>query len=233
MINPIIKELETYANADKAEKLKYFFKTGPGQYGEGDQFIGINVPIQRKVAKQFVDVDFSVILDLLNSKIHEHRLCGFIILTYKYKKASANEKDHIIEFYLANLSQCNNWDLVDLSAPKILGYYLLDKDKTVLTTLAHSTHLWSQRIAVVTTYEFIRNKHYGTTLHLAKLLLNHPHDLMHKAIGWMLREIGKRDKDVEVRFLLDHYKQMPRTMLRYAIEKFPETERQAFLKGTA
>lgn len=219
------------ANPAQAKILSRFFKTGKGEYGEGDEFLGIKVPISRSIAKQFKDLALTEIQELLNSPIHEERLIALFILIEHFKKADANSKKIIFDFYLRNTKRVNNWDLVDLSAERIIGVYLLDKDNNVLFKLARSKNLWEKRIAIMSTFHFIKNGNYETTLAIADMLLKDEHDLIHKAVGWMLREIGNRNLKVEESYLKDHYKTMPRTMLRYAIEKFPEKKRQAYLKG--
>jgi len=226
------KELGSKANQEKAKVLQGFFKTGKGEYGEGDIFLGIVVPEQRKIAKKFADLELAELQKLLESKIHEERLASLFILVAKFKKAKENEKlrKEIFDFYLANTRNINNWDLVDLSAPNIVGNYLIDKDKSILFKLAKSKNLWEKRIAVLATFEFIRRNEFETTFRIAEILLNDNHDLIHKAVGWMLREIGKRDPEAEEKFLKKHYGKMPRTMLRYAIEKFDEKKRRFYLK---
>ena len=219
------------ANPAQAKILSRFFKTGRGEYGEGDEFLGIKVPISRSIAKQFKDLTLTELQALLNSPIHEERLIALFILIEHFKKADANSKKIIFDFYLRNTKRVNNWDLVDLSAERIIGVYLLDKDKSMLFKLARSKKLWERRIAIMSTFHFIKNGNYETTLAIADMLLKDEHDLIHKAVGWMLREIGNRNLKVEETYLEKHYKIMPRTMLRYAIEKFPEKIRQAYLKG--
>lgn len=223
--------LQRIANPEKALLLQGFFKTGEGQYGEGDLFLGITVPQQRSIAKTFKELPLTEIETLLHEPFHECRLTALIILVNRFKKTKTDADCRlIVDLYLRNTAYINNWDLVDLSACYILGEYLLDKDRSLIYRLAESDSLWEQRIAVLTTFTFIRNEDFADNLLIAEMLLNHKHDLMHKAIGWMLREIGKRNKSVLVDFLMQYSIQMPRTMLRYAIEKFPEEERQYFLK---
>lgn len=225
--------LQKYANPEKAKFLPKFFQAFPGGYGEGDRFIGITVPDQRKVAKKYYnDITLAEIAELLQAPVHEYRLTALFILVLQYGKASSEAaKQAIVELYCANTAGINNWDLVDASADKILGAYYFDKDKALLYEFVDSNDLWKQRIAIIATFYFIRNQQFADTLKIAELLLQHKHDLIHKAVGWMLREIGKRDFAVEFNFLKEHYRQMPRTMLRYAIEKFDEDLRQQFLKG--
>jgi 3-methyladenine DNA glycosylase AlkD len=222
-------DLQKLANPEKAEILARFFKTGQGQYGEGDIFLGIVVPAQRKVAKTYSDLSLKDIDRLLSSKIHEHRLVALLILVDKYNKADADSREKIIDFYMKHTRQINNWDLVDLSAGNILGDYLVDKDRSVLYRLAGSRNLWERRIAIMSTFPFIRNNDFADTLRITELFLNDTHDLIHKASGWMLREVGKRDLRIEEAFLDSHYDKMPRTMLRYAIERFEEKRRRYYL----
>ena len=228
--NQCIQELNKLKNPSKAKILAGFFKTGKGEYGEGDIFWGITVPEQRKVAKKFIDLNFSDIQRLLNSKIHEQRLVALLLLVEKYKKGNDKEKKEIVKLYLKNTKNINNWDLVDLSSHYILGDYLLNKNRGTLYKLAKSKNLWEKRIAIISTFAFIRVEDFGDSLKIAEILLKDKHDLIHKAVGWMLREVGKKDPQVEEKFLIRYYKDMPRTMLRYAIEKFPEKKRQFYLK---
>lgn len=232
-IENIKLELNKHADPEKANFLPNFFKAGPGGYGEGDKFIGVKVPIQRKVArKYFKTLSLEEVEVLLRDPIHEYRLTALIILVNKFEKAkTAQERKNIKEFYLKNISYVNNWDLVDSSADKILGAYLFDKEKDILYEFAKSDNLWENRAAIISTYYFIKNEVFEDTLKLAKILLNHEHDLIHKAVGWMLREVGNRNLDLELNFLKEHYKNMPRTMLRYAIEKFEPELRNKFLRG--
>ncbi|SFG08856.1 DNA alkylation repair enzyme [Desulfotomaculum arcticum] len=226
-------ELQQYADKEKAAFLPKFFKAGPDGYGAGDVFIGVTVPNQRKVAKKYYQqLPLDVVEQLLHEPVHEYRLTSLFMLVYKYEKLKTDaEKKAIVDLYLANTAYINNWDLVDSSADKILGAYLLDRKKNILYEFAESSDLWQQRMAVIATFHFIKQNRYDDTLKIAVILLPHRHDLIHKAVGWMLREIGNRDFAVEFNFLKQHYRQMPRTMLRYAIEKFPEDLRQQFLKG--
>jgi 3-methyladenine DNA glycosylase AlkD len=228
-VEDLKKQLRLFADVEKATHLQGFFKTGKGQYGEGDIFLGVIVPNTRIVAKKFVDLSFSEIKEILYSKIHEERLCALLLLVEKYKKADEKGKKEVYGFYIKNAKQANNWDLVDLSAPKIVGEYLLNKDKKILYKFARSKNLWEKRIAIISTYTFIKNNKYKDTFKIAKILMNDKHDLIHKAVGWMLREIGKMSQKDEETFLFKYYKKMPRTMLRYAIEKFPEEKRLKYL----
>ena len=223
----IIKELRAYSDDEKKAVLPRFFKTGKGEYGEGDRFLGVIVPNTRKVAKNHKDSPYIVIEMLLESEWHECRLCALLMLIEKYRK----EPDEAVHFYLTHTKGINNWDLVDLSAPYILGDYLKDKtDRNVMYALAGSSVMWERRIAVVSTLMLIRHGQFDDTIKLAESLIDSKHDLMQKSIGWMLREVGKRDKGLLVQFIEKHKHEMPRTMLRYAIEKFPEPERREFMR---
>ena len=220
-------------SVERAEHSKYFFKTGPGQYGEGDIFWGLSVPEMRSLAKEFQDLDLADIVDLLSDKVHELRLIGLTILVEKYQKAkNDSERKAIYNFYIKYRAAANNWDLVDLSVYKIMGDYLVryPKERTILYKLIKSKNLWERRLAMVSTYAFIRNGEGEDTVNLAEILLNDKEDLMHKASGWMLRELGKRDEIILIKFLDKNILKMPRTMLRYAIEKFPENKRLKYLK---
>lgn len=230
------KELRKLADPKKAKILQGFFKTRKGEYGEGDKFLGITVPLQREVAKKFQDLSLADLQRLLNSKIHEERLVALLVLVFQFEKASKDQEEKhrkaIFEFYLKNAKNINNWDLVDLSAPKISGEYLLDKKRDVLYKLAKSRNLWEKRIAIISCFSFIRREEWRDTFLICKILLFDKHDLIHKACGWMLREVGKNSgQKKEEEFLKKYYQKMPRTMLRYAIEKFPEEKRQKYLKG--
>ena len=227
----IKKQLTQLANKEKAKVLQRFFKTGPGEYGEGDVFIGVKVPDLRKVAKDFHDIAIKDVIILLESAIHEERLLALLILVSKYVKGNETAKKEIYKLYLNKTKYINNWDLVDVTAQHIVGDYLMDKNKEPLYNLSKSKDLWERRIAVMATFYFIRHEKYEETLKIAKVLISDKEDLIHKAVGWMLREIGKRNMVIEETFLKQHYKEMPRTMLRYAIEKFPEPKRQQYLKG--
>ena len=230
-ITELKSKIKSLADKKVAETMQWFFKTGKGDYGEGDVFIGLKVPVQRKLAKEFKDLSLTEIKELLTSIVHEERLISLIILIDKYQKADEKGKYEIFNFYLKNRKGINNWDLVDISAPKIIGKHLLEKDKSILFKFALSKNLWERRIAILSTWEFIKNNNYKPTLQIAGILLKDKHDLIHKAVGWMLREIGKKEIAVEEKFLKSCYKKMPRTMLRYAIEKFPETKRKKYLQG--
>jgi 3-methyladenine DNA glycosylase AlkD len=225
------KQLKKHQNKDKAKILQGFFKTKKGEYGEGDIFLGIVVPKQREIAKKFQNLTLDDIQTLLNSKIHEKRLIALLILIEKYKRANQYLKQIIIYFYLKNTKNVNNWDLVDLSAPNILGNYFLDKNREPLYLLAESKILWERRMSIVSTYTFIKNNEFKDTIKIAKILLKDKHDLIHKAVGWMLREVGKKNKKELIKFLNRYSKVMPRTMLRYSIEKLSEKERKSYLKN--
>lgn len=231
-IDTVRTALRDHANPKHAAILQRFFKTGPGDYGEGDIFLGIKVPVLRAIARAHRMLPIDDAVALLASPLHEERLLALMILIDQYERAPDETKSRIFTRYLSSTSGINNWDLVDLSAPHIVGQHLLDKDRRVLRKLACSGNLWERRIAIIATHRFIRNDQFQDTLDIAEMLLNDDHDLIHKAVGWMLREIGKRDHACEESFLRKHYPAMPRTMLRYAIERFPEKLRTAFLHGT-
>lgn len=223
------KDFQRERNPAKAKILAGFFKTGEGEYGEGDKFLGVVVPKQRKTAGKYKDLKLVDLQKLLNSKIHEYRLTALFILVSKFEKVDEDGKKEIVDFYLGNTRNINNWDLVDLSAPNILGEYLLVREKGVLYKLAESKNLWERRIAILSTFRFLKNNQFENTLKISEILLSDKHDLIHKAVGWMLREVGKRDIKVLEEFLARNVKKMPRTTLRYAIEKFPEEKRQLYL----
>ena len=227
----LINELETLANKEQAENLQRFFKTGKGEYGDGDIFLGISVPMQRKIAKRYLNLSLSKIQELLKSEIHEHRFIALLILIEKYAKGNERDKENIFGFYLKNTKYINNWDLVDISSHKIIGDFLKEKDRKILYALANSKNLWEKRISIISTFSFIKDKDFGDALALSEILMNDSHDLIHKAVGWVLREIGNKDLEVEENFLKFHYKKMPRMMLRYAIEKFEEGKRKKYLLG--
>ncbi len=231
MLEQLKKELLDSANPEQAKILQRFFKTGGGEYGEGDIFLGVKVPIQRKIAKKYLGLGLYKLKELIESKIHEHRLISLIILNEKYKKSNEEEKGNLFNFYLENIKQINNWDLVDISAPNIIGDFLLDKKKDILYKLIESNNIWERRIAIISTFAFIKKNRFEDTLVISERLLVDGHDLIHKAVGWMLREVGKKDEEVLEDFLKEHYKNMPRTMLRYSIEKFPEEKRKEYLHG--
>ena len=228
----IIKQLQVVASASRAKGLARFFKTGPGEYGAGDVFLGLTVPQIRAIVKEDRDLDLREVETLLASKFHEARVAGLFYLVEKTKKAPPETRKKIFKFYLAHRRRVNNWDLVDLSAPTVVGEYLLavPGERKVLKTLSREKSLWSRRIAILATFAFIRAGRFGESLALAKKYLSDREDLMHKATGWMLREVGKRDVKTLKKFLDDHASIMPRTMLRYAIEKFPSEERARYLR---
>ena len=229
----IIEFLRDKAVREKAAFFPSFFKTGPGQYGEGDLFLGVNVPDQRVIARQFYrEISLDDLSELIQNAYHEVRLTALIALVYRYEKTKPeSEQKELADFYLHHLDWVNNWDLVDTSSHAILGHFYWQKDKSLFYHMAGSHDLWRQRVAMISSYFWIKKGDFADALALAEMLKNHPHDLMHKAVGWMLREIGNRDFEVEMDFLKSHYQTMPRTALRYAIEKFPEELRQDFLKG--
>jgi len=225
--------LKDIGNPDKAAFLQGFFKTGPGEYGEGDLFLGVTVPQQRKIAKSIAkDASLIQLSELVQHPYHEMRLTGLLALVYRFEKTKQEtDRQVLVDFYLEHLDYINNWDLVDTSCSQVLGAFYWKKEKSLFFSLAESTHLWRQRIAMISSYYWIRKGEFTDALALAEKLKNHSHDLMHKAVGWMIREIGKRDFEVANEFLLAHYRTLPRTALRYAIERFPEKLRQDFLKG--
>ncbi len=225
----ITEYLRSLADSERAERSARYFKTAPGEYGHGDKFLGIKVPLIRQAVKQYAGASPVTAEKLLKSEYHEIRLFALLLLASRYSRADAAERAGIYRLYLNNTRCINNWDLVDSSAPYIVGAYLLDKDKSTLYQLAKSASLWERRIAVLATFWFIREGHFGDALHIAELLLQDPEGLIHKAVGWMLREIGRRNKAAEVAFLNKHARNMPRTMLRYAIERFSEAERRRYL----
>jgi len=221
------KEILELADEKNAEQYKRFFKTGKGEYGEKDKFLGVRVPNLRKIAKKYKNIDYDDILELLKSEFHEERLTALFILIHKFKK----DRETVYNIYINNLKYVNNWDLVDTTAPHIVGAHLFDKDKSILYKLANSKILWERRVVILSTFYFIKKNEFKDTIEISKILLNDKEDLIHKAVGWMLREVGKRDINVLEDFLKMHYKNMPRTMLRYAIEKFPEEKRKKYLNG--
>ncbi len=229
MLKQLLKDLRKLANPEKAKFLAGYFKTGKGEYGEGDLFLGLKVPQTRIVAKKYWQLPLTELEPLIISKIHEERQVLLMILVLKNKKASESEKKQIYDFYLKNTKYINNWDLIDGSAEYIVGSYLADKNKNILYELAKSESIWERRIAMLSTFGYIKNNKFVEALKIAELLLKDQHDLIHKAVGWMLREIGKKDQKIEEEFLKKRYKVMPRTMLRYAIEKFDEKKRRFYL----
>lgn len=233
----IQQELRAMADPQKAVVLRQFFKTGPGQYGQGDRFLGIKIPDLRRLAKSHTTMAPLKVAKLLASTIHEQRMTALLIWNYQFDSAARTSdgfvQDAIYRLYLENTRWINNWDLVDVSAPHIPGAFLMDKDRSSLYELAGSASLWDRRIAIVATHHFIRHRQFEDTLAIAHRLLPDKEDLIHKAVGWMLREVGNRDQSVMEGFLVKHYRKMPRTMLRYAIEKLPEPRRRDYLKGQA
>jgi 3-methyladenine DNA glycosylase AlkD len=270
-VNNLRKDLKLAANPQKAKLLQRFFKTGKGEYGEGDIFLGVMVPKSRELAKKYSSLDIKQLGELIKSKIHEERLIALFILINKYK--TTNHKKICFHFYIKHMKWINNWDLVDLSAPNIVGEHLFNNVRQprisddaqlanlkptsnsaslsksrhspgtqptfsssegglphLLLELAKSKNLWERRIAVLASFRFIKEKRFTESLELAEMLLQDKHDLIHKAVGWMLREIGKRDLEIEIKFLNKYYKKMPRTMLRYAIEKLSKEKRDSFMK---
>jgi 3-methyladenine DNA glycosylase AlkD len=226
----VLVDLRKKTKAGKAEGLSRFFKTAKGQYGYGDVFLGVMVPQQREVAKKFKNLPNTEITKLLKSKFHECRLTALFILVQKYKTAQVKDREIIFNIYISNTKYINNWDLVDLSAPNIVGFHLSDKPKNILYDFSKSDDLWKKRIAIIATLYFIaRQNNFKDTLKISETLLSDKHDLIHKAVGWMLREVGKRDETVLKNFLNKHYKEMPRTALRYSIERFPEKTRKYYL----
>ena len=230
IIGLITDELQAFSTEEKREVLPRFFKTGKGEYGEGDHFLGVAVPDTRTVAKQYKDISLNEIRNLMQSEWHEVRLCALLIMVEKSKKKDETLRKQLFDLYLSQTSRINNWDLVDLSCRFIVGEFLLDKSRDILYQLAQSPLLWDNRIAIVSTYAFIRKGQLDDTYVLSELMMKHPHDLMHKAIGWMLREAGKRDPERLYDYVMYHRAEMPRTMLRYAIEKFGPKERSVLMK---
>ena len=233
IIKDIQNSLRQYATPERKRKIEWFFKTGKGQYGEGDEFIGVSNPDIRKVAREYKDISLDEIELLLHSPIHEDRLCALIILVNQNKKASPETQKQIVNLYIVNLHYINNWDLVDLSAHYILGKAIYDgiQEKIILDHLVQSPILWERRVAIISTFYFIHKGNIDDTLRLSKVLLSDTEDLMHKAVGWALREAWKKQPQIVEQFLIDNYAQFPRTTLRYAIERMEEDKRKKFLKG--
>jgi len=227
--NDVLKRLKELADTNIAAHSQRFFKSGEGEYGEGDRFLGIRVPLIRSEVKKFRNLSINETLKLLKSEFHEVRLFALLMLVAKFNQGPAETRGAIYNHYLTHLPYINNWDLIDSSAPYIIGAWLADKNKALLYELAQSTNLWQHRIAIMATFYFIRDNDFEDALAIAELLVNDRHDLIHKAVGWMLREVGKRDLASEEAFLNKHCQQMPRTMLRYAIERFPEKRRRAYM----
>ena len=234
MLNDLKKELNNLANKEKAKQCLRFFKTGKGEYGEGDRFLGISGPDQRNLAKKYRDISFTDLQKIIASPFHEYRQTSFLILVYKYQfTKEEKQKKKIYDFYIRNHKYANNWDIVDISTPHVVGNYLYEysSQKDILYKYAKSKNMWERRIAILATFSFIRNNSYTDTLRIATMLLNDKQDLIHKAVGWMLREVGKRDLKIEEKFLKKYYRMMPRTTLRYAIERFEEAKRKKYLKN--
>jgi 3-methyladenine DNA glycosylase AlkD len=227
----ISKELRALASPEIAYNQQRYFKTGPGQYGEGDTFLGIKVPPLRALATRHRDAGLDTVSRLLDSRYHEERLLALLLLMQFYQRSDDENRTAAYELYLSKTHRINNWDLVDVSAPHIVGRHLQERPRKILHQLASSVSLWEKRISIISTLHFIRRNDFGDTLRIAETLLHDEHDLMHKAVGWMLREVGKRDLTAEEEFLKRHYRDMPRTMLRYAIERFPEPKRKNYLYG--
>jgi 3-methyladenine DNA glycosylase AlkD len=230
-IKEIRSDLKRLADKDRAVILQRFFKTGPGEYGEGDKFIGVRVPDIRKIANKYRSTSRRDVLRLLNSAIHEERLLAILLLVREFSEGDEEKQKEIYDLYLENTGFINSWDLVDVSAEHIVGAYLFNKSRKPLYELVRSDLLWDKRISVMATFHFIRRDEFDETIRIAKILLSDSEDLIHKAVGWMLREVGKRHLETEEAFLKANCRNMPRTMLRYAIEKFPESKRQRYLKG--
>lgn len=230
-VSAIRQRLEALADPERALVSQRFFKTGPGQYGEGDVFHGIRVPVLRKLSREYRELPLGSADVLLQSPVHEERLLALFILVLRFQKAEPSVQRRIYALYRSRLDRINNWDLVDASAEHIVGAYLWDKNRKPLFRLARSSVLWERRIAIMATFYYIKRHQFDDTLTIADMLLEDDEDLIHKAVGWMLREIGKRDLPTEERFLIERYPRMPRTMLRYAIERFPEDKRLGYLKG--
>tara|TARA_Y100000310_G_scaffold249220_1_gene255244 strand:+ start:1780 stop:2463 length:684 start_codon:yes stop_codon:yes gene_type:complete len=226
MINEMKKELQNIADPELGKNYARFFKTGKGDYGEGDKFLGMRVPTLRKVVKKYKDMDLTEVEELLHGEYHEYRQGAIFILIHQYEK----DPKRIVNIYLKNTKYINNWDLVDISAHKVLGRYLEDKDRDMLYQLARSKDLWEKRISIISCFWFIKDKDFKDAIKISEMLLHDDHDLIHKAVGWVLREVGKKDKAVEEKFLKKYHKVMPRTMLRYSIEKFSKEEREFYMK---
>jgi 3-methyladenine DNA glycosylase AlkD len=228
----ISAQLRSLSSPDTAAILHRFFKTGPGQYGEGDVFLGIKIPPLRALAKQHRDANLATVTTLLASKYHEERMFALLLLMQFFKQSDEEAQKSAFDLYLGNTQYINNWDLVDVSAPHIIGHYLENRPRTILLQLAKSESLWERRIAIISTFHFIRQNDFADTLRIAEILLDDAHDLMHKAVGWMLREVGKRDQNLEEKFIKQHYQRLSRTTLRYAIERFDPQLREKYLKRT-
>ena len=230
-LQEVQRELRGLGDKAHARVMQRFFKTGPGEYGEGDRFVGVKVPQVRKLAKRHRDLNLSTVEKLLRSPVHEERLLALFVLNLQFQRGGETETRRIYDLYVGNVEHINNWDLVDGSAGHIIGGFLEDKDRKLLHRWAKARNLWKRRIAIMSTFPYIRAGQFEDTLAIAEALIHDEHDLIHKAVGWMLREVGKRDARAEEQFLRKNYEQMPRTMLRYAIERFPERKRKAYLQG--
>lgn len=228
-LSALKKKVRTKAKKDRAKTNAWFFKTGKGEYGEGDKFLGLTMPEQRAVARQFRDLSLKEVERLLKGVWHEERMIGLLILVHRYEAGTEVEKEKIFAYYIKHRHAVNNWDLVDVTTPSIIGDFLYTRNKDLLYTYARSKNLWERRIAIVATYPFIKRGLLQDTFRISKLLLNDTEDLIHKAVGWMLREVGKQDRKKLERFLTKHIQELPRTTLRYAIEHFPEEKRQEYL----
>lgn len=227
----MISEIRGKKNLIRAEASSRFFKTGKGEYGEGDKFLGLTMPECRTIAKKYIQISLDEVEKLLNSQWNEERMIGLLIIVYKFEKASEKDRKTLYDFYIFHLYAANNWDLVDVTVPQVIGRYLLDKDWSILKKLARSQNLWERRIAILATFAFIYNDKPEPTLKIAKILLNDKHGLIHKAVGWMLREVGKRCSQKSLTDFLDiHYHVMPRTMLRYAVERFDDKLKRKYLE---
>ncbi|RMD48895.1 MAG: DNA alkylation repair protein [Ignavibacteria bacterium] len=231
-VKKVISEIKEIGNPEIANHSQRFFKTGKGEYGEGDKFLGIRVPQIRKFVAKYHTLEIKEIVEILHSEYHELRLFALLTLVKKFSKCKDEIcKKGIFDTYLDNTKYINNWDLIDTTAPQIIGGYLMNKGRNILYKFAKSDNLWERRISIISTFQFIKANDFGDTLKISEILLNDSHDLIHKAVGWMLREVGNRSISTEEEFLKKYYKNMPRTMLRYAIEKFPEEKRKAYLLG--
>lgn len=224
-LNNLRREMKSLASKERAAVSQRYFKTGEGEYGEGDIFTGLTVPQSREIAKKYKEISFEEVEELLQSKIHEERLISLYILVFKFK----NDAKKVFDFYLKNTKYVNNWDLVDSSAHLIVGEYLMDKPRDLLYSLARSQNLWEKRIAIIATFQFIRKNQFEDTIKIVEMLMNDKHDLIHKAAGWMLREMGKKSEKTLLEFLNKHAQKMPRTMLRYSIEKFKPEQRKLYM----
>jgi len=232
VVDEIRTRLRELGDTRKAQFLKRFFKTGPGEYGEGDIFLGIRVPQLRSLSRDYKALTAGEVLPLLRSLFHEERLFALLVFIREFSRGDGTVQKEIYDLYRENMGFINNWDLVDISAPPIVGTFLKERSREPLYRLAESKNLWQRRIAVMATFPFIRQQQFGDTLKISEIVLHDREDLIHKAVGWMLREVGKRDVDCEEAFLKKHYREMPRTMLRYAIEKFSPSRRRMYLDGS-